>query len=116
MELVTRVMKEHELEHYETKNYKKEQAYMRAKKRVKDIKGFYWHAFWYVAVNIFIITIIAVNQDNGDIWHFGTFTTAIFWGIGLAFHALSVFGKNALFSKHWEERKIKEYMDKDKKH
>ena len=35
-----------------SENYKKE-AYVRAQKRLKEIKGFYWHAFWYAVVNIF---------------------------------------------------------------
>ncbi len=108
-------MEDNKLSHYETKNHRKEQAYVRAKKRVKELKGFYWHAFWYVVVNIFIITMVAINSNNNDFWHFGTFTTAFFWGIGLGFHALSIFGKNTLFSKHWEERKIKEYMDKEER-
>ena len=106
-------MEPYKLEPFENKSHQKEQAYIRAKKRVKKLKGFYWHAFWYVVVNIFIISMIVSN--NGDFWHFGTFSTAIFWGIGLGFHALSVFGKSFLFSKSWEEKKIKEYMDNDKK-
>lgn len=106
-------MEANKLEPYKNNDYQKEQAYMRAKKRVKDIKGFYWHAFWYVVVNIFIVTMIVSN--GGSLFHFGTFTTAFFWGIGLGFHALGVFGKNLVFSKSWEERKIREYMDKDKK-
>lgn len=105
-------MKNFNIEYSENKNYQKEQAYVRAQKRVKEIKGFYWHAFWYLLVNLFIIITIAVNSNN--IWHFGTFSTAFFWGIGLGFHAIGVFGKNLIFSKDWEQRKIKEYMDKDK--
>lgn len=103
-----------ELQEYKnTTEYRKEDAYLRAQKRLKEIKGFYWHAFWYVVVNIFLIIVIASN-NNGNIWHFGTFSTPLFWGIGLGFHALGVFGKNLLFGKSWEERKIKEYMEKDK--
>ena len=108
-------MENSKLEPYNRKNYESEDAYVRAKKRVEKIKGFYWHTFWYLAVNIFIITMVAINSNSDDFWHFGTFTTAFFWGIGLAFHALAVFGKNLIFSKNWEERKIKDYMDKDKK-
>ena len=105
---------EMELQEYKnTTDYKKEEAYLRAQKRLKEIKGFYWHAFWYVAVNIFLIVLVASNA-NGNIWHFGTFSTPLFWGIGLGFHALGVFGKNLFFSKSWEDRKIQEYMDKDK--
>lgn len=97
-----------------SENYKKEDAYIRAQKRLKDIKGFYWHAFWYAVVNIFLLVMILSNS-NGNIWHLGTFSTPLFWGIGLAFHGLSVFGKNLFFGKAWEDRKIKEYMDRDKK-
>ncbi|MGC1205583.1 MAG: 2TM domain-containing protein [Flavobacteriaceae bacterium] len=92
--------------------YKKEDAYIRAQKRLKELKGFYWHAFWYVAVNIFIVGSIA-SGSNGNFWNFGTFSTPIFWGIGLGFHALSVFGKNLFFSKSWEDRKMGEYMKKE---
>ncbi|HMC02356.1 MAG TPA: 2TM domain-containing protein [Flavobacteriaceae bacterium] len=95
-------------------SYNKEDAYIRAKKRVDAIKGFYWHLASYIGVNIFLITIIAVNSD-GNIWNFGTFSTAFFWGIGLGFHALGVFGKDLFFGKDWENKQIKKYMDKDKR-
>jgi len=41
------------------------------------------------------------------------FTTPFFWGIGLAFHGLYVFQFQSKWFKNWEEKKIKEYMDKD---
>lgn len=93
-------------------DYKKEDAYLRAQKRLKELKGFYWHAFWYIVVNVFIIIMIASNSE-GNIFHFGTLATPLFWGIGLGFHALSVFGKNLIFSKSWEDRKIREFMEKE---
>ena len=93
-------------------NFKKEEAYLRAEKRLKALKGFYSHAFFYVVVNLFLIGMIAFNS-NGDFWNFGTFSTAFFWGIGLFFHAMGVFSKAALFSKNWEDRKMQEYMKKD---
>ncbi|TYA84251.1 2TM domain-containing protein [Seonamhaeicola marinus] len=92
--------------------FEKEDAYFRAKQRVKELKGFYGHAFWYVLVNIFIIVMIGVNS-NWNIWHFGTLATPLFWGIGLAFHAIGVFGKHLFFSKSWEERKIRQFMDQE---
>ncbi len=93
-------------------DFEKEDAYLRAEKRLKALKGFYSHAFFYVIINLFLIGMIAFNS-GADFWHFGTFSTAFFWGIGLAFHAMGVFGKNAMFSKSWEERKIQEYMKND---
>jgi 2TM domain-containing protein len=98
-------------------NFNKEEAYLRAKKKLDKLKGFYWHLASYIVVNVFLIIMIAINLDYDEsIWQFGTFATAIFWGIGLAFHAMGVFGPDLLFGKGWEERKINEYMDKDKQH
>lgn len=95
--------------------YLEEKRYLRAQKKLKEIKGFYWHLFWYLVVNIFLWITIYVNLEQGEsFFKLGHFWTAIFWGIGLFFHWFGIFGKNVIFSKDWEERKIKEYMEKDK--
>jgi hypothetical protein len=94
-------------------DFNKEEAYLRAKKKVDSIKGFYWHLAVFVVVNIAIILLNA-NYSKYGFWSFGTFSTAFFWGIGLLFHFLGVFGKDFLFGKNWEEKKIKEFMDKDR--
>jgi hypothetical protein len=96
------------------KDFTEQDKYLQAKKRVEKIKGFYAHLFWYLVVNAFIAFMILKNSDPADLT-FWTFSTAIFWGIGLAFHAYAVFGKQFLFTKDWEERKIKEFMDEDKR-
>jgi hypothetical protein len=97
-----------------------EELYRIAEKRVKDIKGFYWHFFWYLAVNIFLSFggtikrfVLDGSFEANDI-HFTTFSVWFFWGIGLVAHWLRVFGKNVFFSKNWEEKKIREFMEKDK--
>lgn len=101
-------------------NYREEDRYIRAKKRVEKLKGFYWHFASYFAVNMFIsVNKIVRNINNGEsfmeaFWDFGTFAVWIFWGIGIFFHAMGVFGQNILFGKDWEERKINEIMDEDK--
>ena len=94
--------------------FEKEEAYLRAQKKVKALMGFYWHLASYVIINIFLIVMIVSN--GGTLLSFGTFATAFFWGIGLFFHFLGVFGTDFFFGKNWEERKIKEIMDKDAKH
>ncbi len=33
------------------------------------------------------------------------------WGMGLAFQAYEVFGKDKYFGKSWEDRKMQEYME-----
>lgn len=104
------------------KNYNKEQQYIRAKKRVDDIKGFYIHAAVYVIINLFLsgIIIYGLSYDEelgftGVITHFGVYSVWLFWGIGLFFHWLGVFGFKGLFGNGWEEKKIKQLMDKEEK-
>ncbi|GAA4239162.1 2TM domain-containing protein [Postechiella marina] len=107
-------MKRHRIESKTSSTFSNQDAYLRAKKRLDKLKGFYWHLVSYIAVNVFLIGVIAVNYGLENIWNFGTFSTAFFWGIGLGFHAIGVFGKNVLFSRQWEDRKIQEYIDEDK--
>ncbi|TVZ55155.1 2TM domain-containing protein [Lutibacter sp. Hel_I_33_5] len=103
------------------RDYTKEHQYIKAKKRVEKIKGFYWHAISYVMVNLFLsgIIVFGMMSDGNETFfeavnNFGVYSTWVFWGIGLFFHWLGVFGSKAFFSNNWEERKIKEYLDNDK--
>ncbi|MDX1762074.1 MAG: 2TM domain-containing protein [Christiangramia sp.] len=98
------------------RDYKKEYSYKAAQKKVKDIKGFYVHLLVYIFVNaaIFIVS----THDTGFIdglSEISNYSIIFFWGIGLLAHWASVFGPNFLFGKSWEEKKIKELMDQDKK-
>ncbi len=89
----------------------------RAKKRVEELKGFYIHAIVYLAVNAFIMINIYIRSlDGGErFWSFSTFFVAVFWGIGLAFHAINTFNINPFLSKGWEERQIRKYMEEDER-
>ncbi|WP_179376200.1 2TM domain-containing protein [Winogradskyella wichelsiae] len=93
-------------------DFRKEEAYLRAKKKVDAIVGFYWHLVSYVVVNLFLIILIGVNSEEG-FTGFGTYATAIFWGIGLFFHFLGVFGPDFFFGTSWEQRKIDEFIHKE---
>lgn len=97
-------------------NVTDKEKYKKAKKRVDDIKGFYVHFSIYLTVN-FVLLLFATNVFNGleamYFPHWGYFTTPFFWGIGVFFHGLHVFGKNISIIKNWEERKIKEYIEKE---
>lgn len=89
-----------------------ENKYLEAQKRVKKLKGFYIHSTVYLLVNLFIIA--ANIQEGESIFNMDNYWTAIFWGIGLLAHGVSVFMPNFILGKEWEERKVKELMDKDK--
>ena len=87
----------------------------RAKKKIEKIKGFYKHLAVYIIVNIVLLIVHAINMEPGeDFFTWRTFMTAGFWGLGLFAHWLSVFGRNIFLSPDWEERKIKEFMEREK--
>jgi two-component system LytT family sensor kinase len=85
--------------------YHSDSAYLRAQKRVDDLKGFYSNLISYCLIIPFLI---GLNYYTS--WHFKWFWFPMFgWGIGLCFHAFGVFG----FGNSWEENQIKNYMDKE---
>lgn len=88
-----------------------QETYERAKKRVEELKSFYSHLFVYLAVNagLFLLNIITSPRHLWFYW------PLIGWGIGLSIHGLSVFGTQKLLGKDWEEKKIREMMEKEKK-
>jgi len=63
-------------------------------------------------VNTLLITINIINFDEAGKWWF--FYPFFGWGIGLLCHGLSV-ASFGLFGPDWEEKKIKEYMEKDRR-
>ncbi|MDD2985855.1 2TM domain-containing protein [Flavobacterium sp.] len=103
----------------EFKNYTptspEDAKYYEALKKVKRIKGFYTHAMVYVVINIMIVIINVQNMEVGESYfRMQNMTTLLFWGIGLLAHGLSVFLPGMILGNNWEERKIKELMEKDK--
>jgi len=86
--------------------------YMEAKRKVKEMKGFYIHLFVYVIVNLFLISRNVQQGDNLN--DLDNYWTAIFWGIGVLVHAIRVFVPNVILGRDWEERKTRELMDKYK--
>ncbi len=87
-----------------------EQArYQEAKKRVEEIKGFYFHLVTFLIINavLIIINLLTSPEYLWFIW------PILGWGVGLVIHGFSVF--SGLWGKSWEERKIKEIMEKDKR-
>jgi hypothetical protein len=88
----------------------------RAKKRIKDIKGFYSHLTIYILVNLFILFASTrffsqFSIEGQEFWKY--LSTPVFWGIGLLIHGLALYVPTFGFVKNWEERKMKELMDKD---
>ena len=82
--------------------------YYRAKKKVEEIRGFYIHLMVYL---IFVPFFIWLNYRTTS------FPWALFpivgWGIGLLCHGFEAFGYSPFFGKNWEQRKIRELMEKE---
>lgn len=89
--------------------YISEKRYKLAKKRVEQIKVFYLHLGIYLICVPGFLYLNYISNAN--------FPWALFpivgWGIGVANHASETFNYNPFFGKRWEERKIRELMDKD---
>lgn len=90
------------------KIYISEKRYLQAKKRVNDIKAFYLHLVFYL---LFVPVFIYLNIISTD------FPWALFpllgWGFGVSSHAMEAFNYHPMFGKKWEERKIRELMEKE---
>lgn len=82
-------------------------AYFRAKKRVEELKGFYGNVISYCCVIPFLI-FINLRYSPGFQWFW---FSALGWGFGVVMHAFKVFG----YSSDWEERKIREILEKENK-
>jgi len=84
-----------------------ETKYQKAKERVEGIKGFYSHLTVYIVVNLILYAINMIASPDG-LWFFWPLM-----GWGIAVHALSVFGSSLGLGADWEQRKIKELMEKE---
>lgn len=85
--------------------------YIRAVERVEEIKGFYSSLIAYCIVIPFLIYI---NLTYVPQFHWFWFPI-MGWGIGLIFSGFKAFSYNPFLGKNWEERKIQELMNEDKK-
>ena len=85
------------------------EKYKRAREKVQELKGFYTHLLTFILVNLglFVVNLATSPQS----WWF--YYVTIFWGIGLAVHAFTVFGTGAFLGSEWEKKKTKEYVERN---
>ncbi len=84
--------------------------YVRARKHVEELKGFYYSLLSYFLVIPFLIFIWYKFTPNTIQWFW---FPMIGWGIGNIFHAYRVFVDNGALGGNWEKRKIEEFMRKE---
>ena len=89
-----------------------DEKYEKAKNRVEELKKFYGNLITYGVINVILIIINLVTSP-GSLWFYWV---TIFWGIAILLHASKVFIlKGKFLGEEWEERKIKEIMEKEGK-
>ncbi|WP_264530990.1 2TM domain-containing protein [Flavobacterium sp. N502540] len=92
------------------KDFIEAERFYQAKKKVKEIREFYEHLAVFIMVNIILITINLITSPE-YLW----FVWCVLgWGVGVVIHGLTVFDIPPFFSKDWEEKKIKEILEKEK--
>jgi len=83
--------------------------YVRARKRVEEIKEFYYNLLSYCFVIPFLIFI-----NYQTTWNYKWFFYPMFgWGLGLAFHAYKVYVNDGVLGRNWEQRKIEKIMKEE---
>jgi len=87
-----------------------ENKYKNARERVAELKKFYSSLTTFIIVNLFFVVLNYITNGFEYMWFLWI---TLWWGIGLGFHALKVFGFNLIFSNDWEKRKIREYMERE---
>ena len=87
---------------------RREEALRDARKRVKEMRGFYFAAIAY-AIVIPSLWILNLSM-GGRIW---AHWPMIGWGIGLTVQGLSVFAGRSFFGREWEQKKVDEIMARE---
>ncbi len=90
------------------RSYIKDKRYKKAKERVDAIKGFYGNLTSYCLVIPFLVWLNI--KSSSFPW---AIFPAIGWGVGLVVHGMEAYGYNPLWGKRWQERKIRELMERD---
>lgn len=89
-------------------NYIRDKRYQKAKERVEAIKGFYGNLMAYCIVIPFLAWLN--YQTTSFPW---VIFPMLGWGFGLLMHGLEAFAYNPIWGKRWEEKKIRELMERE---
>jgi hypothetical protein len=88
----------------------------RARRRVREVRDFWGHFWFFAAVmSMFVLVDLVDGSDGGDRllgldW---AYFPLIGWGAFVLAHFLSVYVLAARFSERWEDRKVAEYLERE---
>ena len=87
-----------------------------ARKKVSKLKSFYVHAFIYIiGLVVFILKDYYGFPLNFFPFKYLNYITMIIWSCVFVVSAIDIFAYNKIFGEEWEERKVKNILDKRQK-
>ena len=98
----------------------KEEKYIKAKNKIKQIKNFRWFVLVAGMASIYMIVFsvfLYTNENQYSLTPITIFIATTFgvWVI-VFFEHLKIFNQKAFFLKGWEEKQIQKYMKKEEAH
>ena len=89
--------------------------YLQAKQRVKSLRRFNVHLFFFLIVNMALMfRLILLEKDESlNLFVWIVLNIMVTWSIGILIHAWIVFNGRLIFSKKYEDQKIEELMQED---
>ena len=95
----------------------KEEKYIKAKNKIKQIKNFRWFVLAAVMASIYMIgfsVFLYTNENQYSLTPIAIFIATTFgvWVIAF-FEYIKIFNQKVFFLKDWEEKQIQKYMKKE---
>ncbi|MAO18561.1 2TM domain-containing protein [Flagellimonas marinaquae] len=100
----------------------KDTARENAKKRVKELKGYYRHIFIFIVVNGFLYllktgvlnSLLPETFPKESYYYDWINANILIWAVLLVVHTLILQRHKFTFFKRWEERQIQKYIEEDR--
>ncbi len=85
------------------------------RRRVKRLAEFYRHLTMYVLIMsvIWIGSMVLMKKTPAAWWQWWQIWPTVGWGFAVLVHGLSVLPRYGFFSLDWEEKKVRELLDKN---
>lgn len=96
----------------------KEQQYINAKNKVKNVKVFYVHLIGYIILVMLLLYNLYIIDEHNQYANFFTWFNLVIiaaWSVFIFLHGWNVFKGRLFFKKDWEDKKVQEFLDRENK-
>jgi len=91
-------------------DFTQQASFLEAQKKMEDIKGFYGNLIAYIVFTVGLATLNLLTSPE-YLWFL---YPAVGWGFGVAVHGMAVYNAVPFLGRDWEERKIRQIMEREK--